>query len=243
MKKITLLFAVIIAAVSVQLNAQNCTPDHTGYTVVPSNGVMLPLPLPNATVNVAYQQTVTIGVPDTVRYLSFEVPLNWLKINHIASSNGNTWTVVNSTGGTVFDQWNPLSWQCVTLLGTPVNSGMDSIVVFVDAQVSFMGAPASLNNQAGGKLAILVQAAQAIGAEYMDNSVSVFPNPSVDGNYSLTMDQQYEMTVCDITGRILSTETVREGTANLNLGNESAGIYFVRLKNDNYSKVIRIVRK
>ena len=242
MKKISLLLVALFVAFAVQLNAQNCTPDYTGYTAVPDTGIMLPHPLPNATVNVAYQQTVTIGVPSKVVYSGIDVPLNWLKINHIESGNGNTWTVVNSTGGTTFDQWTPLTWQCVTLSGTPVNSGVDSIVVYVDAEVSFMGT-FELTNQAGGKLPLMVQTAQTIGAEYMDNNVSVFPNPSADGIYSLTVDQQYEMIVCDITGRILSTGMVNEGTANLNLENEPAGIYFVRLKNDNYSKVMRIVRK
>jgi hypothetical protein len=243
MKKITLLFAVIIAAVSVQLNAQNCTPDHTGYTSVPDTGILLPRPLPNATVNVAYQQVITIGVPDTVKYMGISVPLNWIKLDSVSSSLGNTWTVINSTGGTTFPQWLKSTWQCATMTGTPTHLGMDSITVYIDGQVAPFGFPTTLTGQPGGKLPLLVQPAQSIGAEYMDNSVSVFPNPSVDGNYSLTVDQQYEMTVCDITGRILSTGTVREGTANLNLGNESAGIYFVRLKNDNYSKVIRIVRK
>ncbi len=242
MKKISLLLAAFFVAFAVQLNAQNCTPDYTGYTSVPDTGIMLPHPLPNATVNVAYQQTVTIGVPSKVVYSGIDVPLNWLKINHIESGNGNTWTVVNSTGGTTYDQWTPLTWQCVTLSGTPVNIGVDSIVVYVDAEVSFMGT-FELTNQAGGKLPLMVQTAQTVGAEYMDNNVSVFPNPSADGIYSLTLDQQYQMTVCDITGRTLSTETVNEGTANLNLENEPAGIYFIRLKNDNYSKVMKIVRK
>lgn len=243
MKKITLLFVVLFVTISVQLTAQNCTPDHTGYTVVPDTGIMLPRPLPFATVNVAYQQAVTIGVPSVVVYNGMNVPLNWLQVDSVASKNGNIWTVVNSTGGNTYSQWTPLSWQCVTLMGTPTHLGVDSITVFVNAQIVAFSIPLTVNKQVGGKLALTVQAPQAIGAEYMDNNISVFPNPSANGVYSLAVDQSFEMTICDITGRIISTSLINAGTIDLNLTNETSGIYFVRLKNDYYSKVVRLVRK
>jgi hypothetical protein len=210
---------------------------------VPDTGILLPRPLPNATVNVAYQQVITIGVPDTVKYMGMGAPMNWLKLDSVKSSLGNTWIVVNSTGGTTFPQWDKSTWQCVTMTGTPTHVGMDSITVYIDGEIVPLGFTYTLSGQPGGKLPLLVQAAQAIGAEYMDNNVSVFPNPSVDGHFSLTVDQQFEMTVCDITGRIVTSETIAEGVYNLDLANEPAGVYFARLKNDNYSKVMRIVKK
>jgi hypothetical protein len=243
MKKITLLLIAIFATFSMQSFAQNCTPDHTGYTVVPDTGVMLPRPLPNATVNVAYQQAVTIGVPNTVVYMNQSVPLNWIKLDSVVSSLGNVWAVVNSTGGTTFPQWAKDTWQCATILGTPTHSGMDSITVYIDGEVVVFTMPYTVTGQPGGKLPLFIQTPQSVGADYMDTQVSVFPNPSVDGNYSITVDQQYDMTICDVTGRVVSVSSINEGVSVVDLSNEVAGIYFVRLKNENQSKVIRLVRK
>lgn len=242
MKKITIFLVAIFATVSLQSFAQNCTPDHPGYTVVPDTGVMLPRPLPNATVNVAYQQVVTIGVPNTVVYMNQSVPLNWIKLDSVVSSIGNVWTVVNSTGGTTFPQWAKDTWQCVTMLGTPTHSGMDSITVYIDGEVVVFSMPYVVTGQPGGKLPLFVQDPQSIGVDYMDENVSVFPNPSVDGYYSITVDQQFEVTICDIRGRVVTTVTINEGSSVVDLSDELAGIYFVRLKNENHSKVIRIVR-
>ena len=243
MKKITILLIAIFATISMQSIAQNCTPDYTGYTAVPDTGVMLPQPLPNATVNVAYQQPVTIGVPSVVKFQGAEVPLNWIKFVSVSSSLGNTWTVVNSTGGTTFPQWAKSTWQCVTISGTPTVAGTDSVTVYVDGEVVGFGTPFPVSNQAGGKLAIIVQQAQAIGAEYIDNNVSVYPNPSIDGNYLLNLDQQYDLTLCDITGRVISSSVVSEGKTTLSLVNEVSGVYFIRLKNENHTKTIRIVKR
>lgn len=243
MKKINLLLIAFFAAFSLQSFAQNCTPDHAGYTVVPDTGIMLPRPLPNATVNVAYQQAVTIGVPNTVVYLNQSVPLNWIKLDSVVSSLGNVWTVVNSTGGTTFPQWAKDTWQCVTILGTPSHSGMDSITVYIDGEVVVFSMPYVVTGQPGGKLPLFVQTPQSIGSDFVDNNVSVFPNPSIDGNYFIMVDEQFDMTICDVAGRVISTSLINEGSSVVDLSKEMAGIYFVRLKNENQSKVIRIVRK
>jgi hypothetical protein len=238
MKKITLLFVALFLGFAIQANAQ-CTPSHPGLTSVPDTGIMLPLPLPNATVNVAYEQTVTIGVPATAQGQT----INWIKVNHVTSLLGNTWTPYNETGGTTFTtQWAAGTWQCVTLKGTPTVAGIDSIIVYIDAEVTIVGFPVPLTNQKGGTLPLVVQTGQNIGAEYIDNQVSVFPNPS-NGNFSITVDNDYEMSVYDITGRIIESKSVLEGNSSIDLSNQNGGVYFIRLKNDNQTKVIRIVKR
>jgi len=243
MRKITFLCMLFLLTWGNFTNAQNCTIDHPSITSVPDTGIMLPLPLPAATMNVAYQQSVTIGVPSKVVYSAMDVPLNWLKINHVESKIGNTWTVLNSTGGSTYDQWSPLTWQCVTLTGTPIHSGIDSITVFVDAEVVVMSMAFPVSNQPGGKLPLLINDHVSIGAEYIDNNISVFPNPSHDGNFVLNTDQSFTMTICDITGRIISSSSINQGTTTLNLNDQPAGVYFVRLSNDSQNKTIRIVKR
>jgi hypothetical protein len=239
MKKITILFAVFFIGFMINVNAQTCTPSHPGYTTVPDTGVMLPIPLPNATINVAYQQAITIGAPSSVEYNGMSVTMNWIKFNHITSSLGNTWTVVNETGGTTFPQWNAGVWACVTLSGTPTIAGTDTLTVFVDANVPVLG---TQTNQPGGKLPIIIQTGSSIGAEYIDSQVSVYPNPS-NGNFTINVYKEYNMSVYDITGRVIYTKLINDGASSIDLSKHNSGIYFVRLTNDNESKVIRVVKR
>lgn len=157
MKKISILLFVFILGMILNINAQSCTPSYLGYTSVPADGIILPSQLPNATNGIAYQQALTFGVPSTILFMGTPIPVIWIKINHIEGYLGNTWTIVNETGGTTFAQWNASTWNCATLLGTPSISGTDSIIVFVDASVSFMGVPQSVSNQRVYSLPLVVE--------------------------------------------------------------------------------------
>ena len=126
--------------------------------------------------------------------------------------------------------------------GTPTVAGTDSITVYVDANVTVLGFPATLNNQKGGSLPLIVQTGSSIGAEYIDSQVSVYPNPS-NGNFTINVYKEYNMSVYDITGRVICTKLINDGASSIDLSNHNSGIYFVRLTNDNESKVIRVVKR
>lgn len=157
MKKITILMVAILWGLIIDANAQSCTPSYTGYTTVPASGIILPSQLPNATNGIAYQQALTFGVPSTITVSGNTINVTWIKINHVVSYIGNTWTVVNETGGSTFSQWNALTWNCATLLGTPTVSGTDSIIVYVDGSASLGGFPFSISNQRGYSLPLVVE--------------------------------------------------------------------------------------
>jgi hypothetical protein len=157
MKKITILLLMFLFGLVLNIQAQSCTPSYLGYTTVPAAGIILPSQLPNATNGIAYQQALTFGVPSSITISGNTIPVNWIKINHIESFIGNTWTVVNETGGSTFAQWNASTWNCATLLGTPTVSGTDSIIVFVDASVTFLGSPMPVSNQRVYSLPLVVE--------------------------------------------------------------------------------------
>lgn len=157
MKKITILMVTVLLGLIIDANAQSCTPSYLGYTTVPASGIILPSQLSNATNGIAYQQALTFGVPSSITYMGASIPVNWIKINHIESHIGNTWTVVNETGGSTFSQWNASTWNCATLLGTPTVTGTDSIFVFVDASIMFMGNPMPVSNQRVYSLPLVVE--------------------------------------------------------------------------------------
>ena len=136
---------VFIHVAQAQITCVNT--DHPGYTTVPDSGKLLPSPLPHAVLGSLYTQVLTIGIPGHAQGYA----VNWIKFNHMKNHmsnniDSNTWTVVNSVGTTVWNQWAPLTWQCVTLQGTPTKAGTDSIVIFVDANVTVIIFPTTQQN-------------------------------------------------------------------------------------------------
>jgi hypothetical protein len=180
MKNVYTLFLVLFAAsIATNTYAQTCIPDHPGYTTVPDSGVRLPNPMPNAQVGVYYEQAITIGVLDSASGF----PINWIQFNSLTNYlAGNTWTMVNDAGGSTFAQWSPLTWQCGTLKGTPTTAGTDSIIIFVNANVSIGGFPYTQNNVRAFSFPLIVDAA----TNTLENSnvstelLESYPNPYQD---------------------------------------------------------------
>lgn len=177
MKKIsTLLFVMLITALTENVFSQSCVPDHPGYTTVPDSGILLPSVLPNAEVGVYYEQPITIGVPDSVS----GYPLVWIQYNSLTNYlAGNSWTIVDDAGGTNYQQWGPLTWQCATIIGTPTEAGIDSIIIYVNATVSILGFPFTQNNTKAFALPLIVDAATSItdDSKVATKLLESFPNP------------------------------------------------------------------
>jgi len=210
MKKVFTSFLILILAATFHIaQAQTCVPDHTGYTAVPDSGILLPNPLPHAQVGVPYTQTFTVGIPGTAQGYA----VNWIKFNHMSNMiPADTWTVVNSTGGTTWAQWSKLTWQCVTFSGTPTVGGVDSIVIYVDANVTVIAFPVTQTNQKAFTLPLIIDDYTSI-----DNNTSVTtkliqsrPNPFHDFTQIGITDERAEnatLNVYSYLGQLVYSET------------------------------------
>lgn len=180
MKKLCTLFIVLVGSGILNISiAQTCTPDTAGYASVPDSGVLIPSPLPNAQVGVYYEQPITIGVPDSVS----GYPLNWIQYSSLTNYlTGNSWTIVDSVGGTTFTHWPKLTWHCGTLKGTPAVAGTDSVIIYVNANVSIGGFPFTVNNTRAFSLPLIVD--PVVGYQNYSNSTTelfrTYPNPFHD---------------------------------------------------------------
>ena len=157
-------------------NSQSCTPNHPDITQVPDTGIMLPSNLPHAKVGTYYEQCITFGVPSTAE--GYDV--NWLKFTNIENDiTNNSWGVVNNSGGNIFEEWTKLTWHCVTIKGTPTEAGIDSIHVFVDANVK-LGFINTTQNTEAFTIPLIVD----IASDIVNNPISTsskliesYPNP------------------------------------------------------------------
>ncbi len=206
----TMMFSQVVQAQTTCVNT-----NHPGYTTVPDSGVLLPTPLPHATVGYPYTQVFTIGIPGHAQ----GYPVIWIRFNHLTNflSSGNAWMAVNSAGGSSWANWLPLSWQCVTFSGTPTLAGTDSIYIYVDASVSVLGFPVPQNNVKGFTLPLIVDDVTGV-----DNNVGPtrlirsYPNPfSYATQIGLSADKNENATlnVYSYLGQLVHSEAM-----NLNEG-------------------------
>jgi hypothetical protein len=206
-------FCIILAATAIMnlTQAQNCvSTNHPGYPSVPDTGVLLPQPLPDAYLTYLYTQVFTIGIPSTAQGYS----VNWIRYNHYETylTPANTWTVVNDLGNTTWAQWQKLTWQCVTLSGTPITAGVDSIIIYVDVNVSIIGFPYTQTNVRGFSLPITIHSVTGV-----DNNagptrlIQSHPNPftyATQIGLSAERAENATLNVYSYMGQLVYTETL-----------------------------------
>lgn len=82
-----------------------------------------------------------------------------------------------------------------------------------------------------------------IGAHELDPSISVYPNPAhniinIKASTAIKSVQLY-----DVQGRILQTSLANENISSIDISNQQAGIYFVKIISDKGMKVEKIMKK
>ena len=74
------------------------------------------------------------------------------------------------------------------------------------------------------------------------SSVRVFPNPATNMiNVEAQGYEQYQLV--NMLGQTVSSNSLNNGTAQINVSNLSNGVYFVRLINGNNVETIKVVKK
>jgi hypothetical protein len=81
-------------------------------------------------------------------------------------------------------------------------------------------------------------------SELKNSSFKVFPNPS-KGNLNIMLSdlRATEISVVDVTGRVVLTDSMNEQMKTLDISNFTTGIYFIHLRNSEESRVIKIVKE
>ncbi len=71
---------------------------------------------------------------------------------------------------------------------------------------------------------------------------ALFPNPS-NGIFNLTLPegQTYEITVSDLTGKVILNQTANEAKTQLNVGNAAKGIYLLKLVSDGKTATRKLI--
>jgi len=71
-------------------------------------------------------------------------------------------------------------------------------------------------------------------------NISIFPNPS-NGVFTITAEDEYNVEVIDIAGKVVSTQVINSTSNTVNI--ENAGIYFLKMTNQTSSVTQRVIVK
>ncbi|MBN2663869.1 MAG: T9SS type A sorting domain-containing protein [Bacteroidales bacterium] len=72
--------------------------------------------------------------------------------------------------------------------------------------------------------------------------VKIGPNPT-SGLVTIKADANYNVNIFDINGKVIATSTMQNNATQIDLRNQSAGLYFVRLSNDEGSVQYKIIKQ
>lgn len=75
--------------------------------------------------------------------------------------------------------------------------------------------------------------------------VSIYPNPAITTlNLTSTATSDFELSILDITGKVIKTEKMLDQTFTIDVSDLASGIYLLRLEsNDGASKVVKFVKR
>jgi len=64
------------------------------------------------------------------------------------------------------------------------------------------------------------------------NVISIYPNPSVDGKFNLNLNSKFNISVMDVTGRVIFESKELEENSILDLSRFNNGIYFIKAESE-----------
>jgi hypothetical protein len=208
MKKAVYIFVALILGLlaSVQLSAQ-CVPDTVNCVDTTGNpGEICPVDLPDAGLNALYDETITIIPPDTYEIFSAEVAIMHIKID----------TVLNLPPGIDYypnaDTFFPDTAYCIQLKGTPTQTGVFDLGIYITATVD-IGGPVEVQVVDSTSLSITVL--EEVGLDRNQGTafrvIPNAPNPFSEKTrlaYFTPMPAEVELFVYNILGSQVHHETV-----------------------------------
>jgi hypothetical protein len=87
-----------------------------------------------------------------------------------------------------------------------------------------------------------VSACTGIATLSNDASINVYPNPN-NGLFTLELTTTSKVTVTNALGQVVIAETFEAGKHTVNINNETTGVYFVKVIENNKQQIIKVIKE
>lgn len=222
-------FFIISALSTLQLSAQ-CTPDNN----MPK-GSISPEFIKIGYKDVAYSEVIYFRAPSDTSTLvgNTRVPvrIDSMEITGVkglpAGFNYNCFTAnCRFNGG---------ESSCLTLTGTPTQTGVYPLVVYISTYPTlkgFVDVPLPVQNDSNTRYTLFIYGTVGVVENTFENSISVFPNPAKDLLHIGSLSNQNLMAqLFDVSGKMQLEQSVVL-SATIDLKGLSKGIYILKLSNN-----------
>jgi Secretion system C-terminal sorting domain len=162
------------------------------------------------------------------------------QINSINSTSDTVLAVYTSCGGVLLG--------CDDNSGlTGVNDNMSIITITgrTPGEILYIGVwkkGASAATLSDALFKIAVYDASLANQDFEFNNLKIYPNP-FNTDFKITLEEKAEGTIVDFTGKTIRNLTLHSGENFVNLSEQSQGIYFVKLHNENGNKIFKLVKE
>jgi len=232
-KAINILVVIMLGLLaSVSLSAQ-CTPDTVNCVdTTGTPGEFCPLDLPDAGLNTVYDETVTIIPPGSYSFFNQELTIFHIRIDSVKNLPPGIDYFPNA------DIFFPDTAYCIQLNGTPTQTGVFDLAIYITATVDF-GGPLEAQVVDDTSISITVVTELGLGQEPVKEFrvIPNIPNPfSETTRLAVYMPSQerVELYIYNILGAVVyhESELFAPGTHNFSFdGNElQAGTYLYRIR-------------
>lgn len=129
------------------------------------------------------------------------------------------------------------------------NTGANTPIIFVTPSVSTSYTVTGLNNTTGctQSKTLTITVIPCTGIEEINSSLvglNVYPNPN-SGNFwiQLVNGQVKEIEIMDVTGRILMSESSNKDAIKISLDEFANGIYYAKIRSNETTEVIKVIKQ
>ncbi len=214
--------------------------DSLGTLVIGCDGI--------GTLELADTLSGTIGSPLSVHHNGTVVFKVGSKTNHDMLTTNKT-AIFN--GGTILikpaSSYSLTDGDSITILTTKTRpSAVDSFALKTEGFPANVTFTASNDTIAGGgfKITLIVHGSTALKTITNDNSISVYPNPSVgEFNFKSTQSEIKSIDIINLQGQVINSIFVNLKFVTLNLENLPQGIYYAKIKTIDSTKVEKLMIK
>lgn len=229
----TLITALILGFFAlIQLSAQ-CEPDTVNCIDTGTPGQFCPMQLPDAGLNVLYDEVVTVIAPGNPPPPYETWVIYYIEIDSVKNLPPGIDYFPNA------DRFYPDTAYCIQLTGTPTQIGEFQLSIYIGAMVDVYGTPTRVPFVDDSSVVITVVESVSVDPK-QESGFQVFqnvPNPFTDRTrmaYFSAKEEQVELSVYNILGVLVYQESERLAPGNheflFNGSNLEPGTYLYRVE-------------